>query len=126
MRFAIRAQRKGSLHETLAEGLQLLAFEGAPGNARWLDEAHAEALLSAQPEGNVAPAQGQSFIRRVTESYELLEAVLNDAAERNAKSLLESHLRVREASRSRGRTPSIAPFLPVDVLGIYIYLPVAE
>lgn len=40
------------------------------------------------------------------------------------RSLFEFHIRVREASRAGGRKPVVEPFLPVDVLGVHVFLPV--
>ncbi len=126
LRFAIKTQRGGDAHESLAEELRLMAFEGAPESAVWLAQDAAEALLDAIPQGNVAPQQAESFLRRVVEGYaEHLRPHLERFAGEQAQALLEAHLRVREASRAGGRKPAVEPFLPVDVLGIYIYLPVA-
>lgn len=83
----------------------------------------AEALLTAQPEGNVAAGQAESFIRKVIGGFDALLPVLDEAANSRAEVLLESHIRVREASRAGGRQPVVEPFLPVDVLGLYVYLP---
>jgi len=124
MRFSLKTQRAGVLHEALAEDLRLLAFEGAPDNAQWLDDDAAEALLAARPEGNVAPGQAESFLRKVIDGFDALLPTLDEAANARAEALLESHLRVREASRAGGRKPVVEPFLPVDVLGLYVYLPV--
>jgi len=123
LRFSIKATRGGHRHENLAEELRLLAFEGAPGNATWLDDEAAEALLDAKPTGNVDVAQARNFIRRVTDAQDALSPALDQAAHDRAVALLEAHERVREASRARGRKPEVEPFLPVDVLGVYIYLP---
>jgi hypothetical protein len=124
IRFAIKSHRSGRAHEALAEDLRLLAFEGAPSNVEWLDEETSEALLAARPEGNVAPGQAESFLRKVIDGFDALLPALDEAANARAEVLLESHLRVREASRAGGRKPAVEPFLPVDVLGIYVYLPV--
>ena len=124
MRFSLKTQRAGETHEALAEDLRLLAFEGAPDNAQWLDDDAAEALLSANPEGNVAPSQAESFLRKVIDGFDALQPALDEAAHARKEILLESHLRVREASRAGGRKPAVDSFLPVDVLGIYVYLPV--
>jgi hypothetical protein len=123
IRFALKTHRGGQAHEALAEDLRLLAFEGAPDSAQWLDENAAEALLTAQPEGNVAAGQAESFLCKVIDGFDALLPALDEAANARAEALLESHLRVREASRAGGRKPVVEPFLPVDVLGLYVYLP---
>jgi hypothetical protein len=40
-----------------------------------------------------------------------------------ADELLAAHERVRDAARQKGVRYKVAPQQPVDVLGIYIYLP---
>ncbi|MEW6277786.1 MAG: hypothetical protein AB1758_04110 [Candidatus Eremiobacterota bacterium] len=87
----------------LAEELQLVAFEGRPGNARWLDSG--EALLEAEPSGNVDPGQAR----------ELLAAILGE--------LLQSHQRVRQAGGQTGFSHSVEPQLPVNLLGVYLLMP---
>lgn len=42
-----------------------------------------------------------------------------------AETLLNAHRRVRTASRIKGIRYRVEPHLPPDVLGIYVYLPVA-
>lgn len=123
MRFSLKTQRAGALHEALAEDLRLLAFEGAPDDAQWLDDDVAEALLAAKPEGNVAAGQAEGFLRKVIDGFQALRPTLDEAANTRAEALLESHLRVREASRAGGRRPIVEPFVPVDLLGVYVYLP---
>jgi hypothetical protein len=81
------------------------------------------ALLAATPEDNVAPGQAERFLRKVNDGFDALLPAPNEAANARAEALLESHLRVREASCAGGRKPTAEPFLPVDVLGLYVYLP---
>jgi superfamily II DNA or RNA helicase len=124
MRFAIRSNKQGRQHESLAEEIRLLAFEGSPNEATWLDNEQALALLDAQPSGNVDQNQARNFLSRVVEAETALRAALDATAVDCAEALLESHLRVRAASRTRGKRPQVEPFLPVDILGVYVYLPV--
>ena len=50
---------------------------------------------------------------------------IEEEAQRRAKVLLEAHQRVRAAARLTHVAHQIEPKLPPDVLGIYVYLPVA-
>ena len=43
-----------------------------------------------------------------------------------ADALLKAHTRVREASHVTGVRYRVEPHLPVDVLGIYVLLPVVQ
>lgn len=109
----------------LAEECHLLAFEGAPDNARWLDDAQALKLLEATPAGNNVPAEtAASFVERVVQGYEALRPYIETVAQQRATALLEAHERVRAAANTAGSRISRAePQLPVDVLGIYVLLP---
>jgi hypothetical protein len=107
----------------LAEESRLLAFEGPPGNAEWLDESTAEVLLHADPDANILPEQAVTFVQRVVEGFESLQPYLDEAARRRADDLCEAHRRVRTAARMRGVSYRVAPQLPPDVLGIFVYLP---
>lgn len=107
----------------LAEDLRLLAFSGSPQNAVWLDEAAAEALLSAKPSSNIMPEQAADFVQRVIDSFDLLQPHLQRAAVERGEEILEAHQRVRRASKIRNLSHKVEPQLPPDVLGIFVYLP---
>jgi ERCC4-related helicase len=110
--------------QLLAEDSLLLAFEGAPDNARWLDPRVAEALLQAQPDDNITPQQAAEFVQRVVDGFEQIAPKLDEIARQRGNELLEAHQRVRTAARQRGVRHSVEAQLPPDVLGIYVYLPV--
>ena len=55
-----------------------------------------------------------------------LAAHLGKAALSRAAQLKQAHDRVREAAKARVRTLRVEPQPPVDVLGIYVFLPVAR
>ena len=46
-------------------------------------------------------------------------------ARERGEELLAAHRRVRDAAQQRGVRYRVEPQLPLDVLGIYIYLPMA-
>ena len=109
--------------QLLAEDSLILAFEGAPDNAQWLDTETAEALLQAEPDENIHPQQAAEFVQRVVDGFEYIAPHLDEIARQRGDELLEAHQRVRAASRQRGVRYSVEPQLPPDVLGIYVYLP---
>lgn len=112
----------GEERTMLAEDVQVIGFESAPGQHTWIDNEQAEALMLAQPDANMATEQAQQFVRGIVDNYVLLEEDLNKYAHNRAADLLEAHQRVRIDSRGRGRT-KVEPQTPPDVLGIYVYLP---
>ncbi len=111
--------------QLLAEDCALAAFEGAPDQAVWLDDPAAEALLTAAPAGNVLHDQAAGFVARVIEGSPHLTPHLESLARLHAQELLDAHLRVRRAARIRSGKQSVKAQLPVDVLGIYVFLPSA-
>ena len=124
-RFHIVTRRGDGEHAQLAEDVQVLAFEGAPEDARWLEKTAAEALLSAKAEANIAPEQAREFVRKVVEGIDALRPHLAEEARRRGEELLDAHRRVREAARARLAGLRVEPQGAPDVLGIYVYLPVA-
>ena len=126
MRFSITSHKGDIEHESLAEECRLLAFEGSPENPTWLDEATTEQLLGVTPDQNVPPPQAARVLETITSGFITLKPALEDAAQAHAEQLLEAHERVRVAARARGRRPVIEPFLPVDVLGLYVFLPIPK
>ncbi|GCE49794.1 SNF2 domain-containing protein [Thermosporothrix hazakensis] len=120
-------QRK-ELQPLLAEDCRLFAFQGAPQSAVWLeDEQQIEALLGVQAEANIAPPQIKHFLRQVLDSYqEHLEPHLEQMARKYAEELREAHRRVRRSASLTIRNIKVEPQLPLDVLGVYVYLPVQK
>jgi outer membrane murein-binding lipoprotein Lpp len=90
-----------------------------------LEPEKAEALLLAEPKGNVHADQAATFLQRVVADFEALRPMLNATAQERGAALLEAHRRVRSASRQQDVSYRVEPQLPPDVLGIYVYLPVA-
>ncbi len=122
LRYHLITIRGGVERALLAEEVLPLAFTGAPGSAQWLDSAPAEGLLTASPDSNVHPQQATQFIQRVLTGFDVLQPHLEQTALERAEALLQSHRRVRDATKHTGRY-RVEPKLPVDVLGIYLFLP---
>ena len=108
----------------IAEEARMVAFRGRPEAPEWLSEEEAAALFGVLPSGNVVPEQQRQAVRQVVDGLPSLQAHLEAYARRRAGELRESHDRVRTVARLRGRT-QVEPRLPVDVIGIYVYLPQA-
>jgi superfamily II DNA or RNA helicase len=124
LRFHIVTQRGTEEHALLAEDCQLLAFAGSPANAEWISVTQAiEALTEAQSEANVYPEQARTFLSRIINEFDALQPHLNQVAQERGEELLAAHRRVRTAAQARGIRYRVEPQLPLDVLGIYMYLP---
>ncbi len=124
LRFHIVAQHGAEEQQLLAEDCQVLAFAGPAQNAEWLSDSQAiEGLLQAPSEGNIYPEQAEEFLRKVLDQFELLRPHLEQVARERGEELLNAHRRVRAAAQIRGVRYRVEPQLPVDVLGVYMYLP---
>lgn len=109
---------------TLAEDWALAAFEGAPEEPRWFSEGEAERFLELTPDANVLPEHARAQIEAMVGGWAHLSPALEDLARRRAQELREAHRRVRQAGRAPLRSLDVRPHLPVDVVGIYVFLPV--
>ena len=122
-RFHLVTTRDGEEFPMLAEDCAVLAFTGSPTDPVWLDHADVDALLAAKPTDNVVPGQATEFLRDVVSNAGTWAGHLDDDARRRAEELLAAHERVRDAARQKGVRYKVTPQQPVDVLGIYVYLP---
>jgi hypothetical protein len=60
---------------------------------------------------------------RVPEEPPSLATNFAEVARTWGKAHLEAHCRIRKTSRASGVMHRVEPKLPVDVLGVYVYLP---
>lgn len=124
-RFRIEAGRPNHTQELLAEDWQLVAYRGTAAAPEWLSQDEAEGLLDAKPDANVAPDVARTHLERIIQTLPVLDAELARIARERAEQIREAHRRVRKAARLAGARLIVEPKLPVDVLGVYLYLPVA-
>ena len=126
-RFDIETRRGSGAHaekrSEIAEEVAILGFVGRPDQAEWISEEQATALFEAKPSGNVLPEQARDFLAAVTEGQGVLRPHLDAEAKRHAEVLLDSHTRVRRAAGMKHLSYRVDAHTPVDVLGVYVYLP---
>ena len=121
LRYDLRLRR--GERTALAEEVRVLAFTGAPDAASWLaDAGEADRLLDLVPAGNVLPEQANAALERVVAGLDDLRPAIERVAAARAAYLMTDHERVREVVSLRGKT-TVTPQLPVDILGIYVFLP---
>jgi superfamily II DNA or RNA helicase len=126
LRFHLTVSRgKQSPRQLLAEDARLVAFTGTSDAPEWFSDEEAEALLRAEPDANVTHEQAVRSLQRAVSGLAELEPALTEIAELRAGELLKTHSRVREGARAAGNV-TVEPQLPPDVLGAYVFLPVAE
>jgi superfamily II DNA or RNA helicase len=124
LRFHILTRRGDEERTLLAEDWQLTAFAGPPTEPEWLPEGDAEGLLLARPEANVPADIARTHLSRILDGLPALEPRFRELAGRRGEEILEAHRRVRKATRATGVSQKIEPKLPVDMLGVYVYLPI--
>ena len=119
----VTTTREGERH-LLAEDALLTAFTGDPASPQWLAEAEAEKLIGLKPDANVPPDIAVHQLDSVTAHLTAMTPALDEFARTRGQQLLEAHRRVRSAAGARGSYR--IDHSPPDVLGIYIFLPVAK
>ena len=124
LRLHVTIGRNRNVNALLVEDALVLAFTGSPNSPEWLDRAGAEALLEATPDANVPPELAIGQVKAAIDRLSELSPSLETTARERADVLLEAHRRVRDAARVKGAT-AVTPQLPLDVLGIYVLLPIA-
>jgi superfamily II DNA or RNA helicase len=108
--------------QTLAEEARIVAFRGPVDRPDWLTEDAAVELLGISPSGNLSPEISERNVAQVLESWATMQASVNAIARDRADAIRDAHDRVRTAGKMRGRT-KVEPRLPVDLLGVYVFLP---
>jgi len=124
-RFHLTLPSRSGEKQLVAEDARLLAFEGMPSRARWLDEQPAAELLNAHATANTNPQLAQNQITRTLDGLGELTPHLEEYGERMAAELDASHRRVRKAGDEIVRGLKVVPQRPADILGAYVYLPAA-
>lgn len=119
----VTTTREGERH-LLAEDALLTAFTGEPASPQWLTEADAEKLIGLKPDANVPPDIAVHQLVSVTDHLPGMIPKLDEFARTRGQQLLEAHRRVRSAAGAKGSYR--IDHSPPDVLGIYIFLPVAK
>jgi superfamily II DNA or RNA helicase len=126
LRFDVVTRAGDDERRQIAEETRLLAFEGAPERAVWLDEDAATTLLDATPDGNVTREQAVDLVRSTINTLGALDHHLAELATMRGEALLDAHRRVRRGTEGGRRSYSVEPQLPMDVLGVYVLLPVVD
>ena len=109
----------------VVEEAHLAAFTGTPDNPTWLNDDAVADLLTATPAGNMPEAMGKAFITPTLDALKQghLFDHLSEAADTKARDLDESHRRVRQAAGTAVRGLRVTAQKPVDMLGVYQFIP---
>ena len=112
--------------QLVAEDSQILGFRSSPDAPQWLTDPEVAALLAAEPDANVPADQARDLAARVIDRLDSLAPALDERADDLAAQLLESHRRVRSGAGTARRGLDVRAQKPVDILGVYVYLPVVQ
>ncbi|PAK27208.1 helicase [Streptomyces sp. alain-838] len=124
-RFHLTLPSRSGERQLVAEDARLLAYEGLPQRARWLDDDAAAALLGARATANTHELAARNAITRALDGLPGLADHLTEYGTRLAAELDASHRRVRKANEEIVRGLKVVPQEPADVLGVYVYVPPA-
>jgi superfamily II DNA or RNA helicase len=119
----VTTTREGERH-LLAEDALLTAFTGDSAAPQWLPEGNAEKLIAVKPDASVPPDIAIHQLVSVTDHLPGMISELDGFARARGQQLLEAHRRVRSAAGAKGSYR--IDHSPPDMLGIYIFLPVAK
>lgn len=122
-RFHLDLPTREGIRPLVAEDARLLAFRGSPQAPDWLPDDDVTALLAAAPDANVPADQARHLTARVLDQLPDLMPELQHRADTHAAELLESHRRVRAGAGLARRGLKVVAQEPVDILGVYLYLP---
>ncbi|MBA2248527.1 MAG: DEAD/DEAH box helicase [Chloroflexia bacterium] len=125
LRIHLRTPVHGGARELLAEESMLVAW-------RWTDGGEPEdlgdeamlALLGAHPTTAITDQARIRTLQRAIDDESQWMPLVEDRARARAAALLEAHRTVRDIAELTGAGRLKAdPILPVDVIGLYVYLP---
>ena len=112
--------------EIVAEEMWLWGYTGEVGNKHYIDKEKALALLmTATPAGNMEEGEKAYWLGEEMEwvaNETQFRAVTDEVALERANHLVESHTKFKKLV-SGSVYKVVEPVLPMDVLGIYIFLP---
>ncbi len=131
LRCQLQIERRGPdgrfspLRSLLAEECLGVAFRGG-ASPEVTTEDDALSLLTLEPGRNMADGQKVHLIRQALDALPEMEDAFAQVADDRARQLLADHRRVREASDARGLRYDVVPALPVDKIGVYVFMPMAS
>ncbi len=109
----------------LAEECLGMAVRGSNAPHRRGDD-DALSLLDCETGRNMDDQQKARLLDQALAAVPALESAFAALATDRAHQLLEDHRRVRAASDARGLRFNVVPTLPVDVIGAYVFMPMAS
>ncbi len=130
LRSHLRVERRGANGDASAKSLlaeECLAVSvRSGGSPELLADEETLSLLSLEPGRNMTEGQKTHLVRQALDALPALEPAFERLADERARQLLADHRRIRDASRIRGERYRVIPALPCDMMGVYVFLPMAK
>jgi superfamily II DNA or RNA helicase len=125
LRVHLRTVGRTGGREMLAEESLVLGWRwGDDDELQLLPDDEVQRLLDAGPTAIITDAHRQRAIRRALADEPRWRPLIDQRAQMRAEEVLESHRRVRDVAELTGAGRlSAEPMLPVDILGLYVFLP---
>ncbi|WAE75497.1 DEAD/DEAH box helicase [Streptomonospora nanhaiensis] len=122
-RFHLTLPSRHGTRQLVAEDARLVAFQGAPERAVWVDPQQALTLLEARADANTDPGYGERTMAKTLDGLAHTADHLAAYGRELADGLADSHRRVRGASGDIRRGLRVKAQEPADILGVYVYMP---
>lgn len=122
-RFDLTYQRGRQSGQLLVEDSDILGFSGLPNTPNWLEPEDVGTLLEVSASANITPEQARDYAMAALQAAGSWREHLDDVAQQRAGELLESHQRVRAGIGQETKSWQVSPYLPPDILGVYLYVP---
>jgi len=112
-------------HQIVAEEMLLWGWRGTPQEKEYINHVDAKSLLTAARASSELSLQARaSFLDNELRLMDLLASQFDVIAEEQSKRLVAAHERF-SALMDKQRFQVVYPVLPMDLLGVYIFLPEA-
>lgn len=122
-RFDLTYQRGRQSGQLLVEDADVLGYSGLPDSPIWLEPEKVASLLEVSASANITREQAHDYAAAALQAAGSWGAHLDDVARQRAGELLESHRRVRAGIGQETKSWQVSPYLPPDILGVYLYVP---
>ena len=116
-------QSRAGTRELLAEEVSLLAFTGAPDDPDWLGADGGRKLLLAEPQRTSRPTSSANSRQPVSRRSTPSARVWTSSPKNAPRAVLATHRRIREVRTAPRHVRVRRAQTPVDVLGVYVFLP---
>jgi hypothetical protein len=109
--------------QIVAEELHLWGYRGEPDDGDTLDEKVCMEMLNLKADGEVVEIERQEYFNDALSEILDVEELRNQLARKQANKLIEAHDRFRQAVKSKRQYQVVEPILPMDIMGIYVFVP---